>query len=361
MISIEPAEIDAVRSVAADFFDRYRVVLDDDDVPRYDRSVWSRACSDLGVGAIVEPEEDGGVGGGAAMLSAVLVEAGRTLSPLPLLSSAVRAQTAIRVLATPAARAELLPSLLTGEVIATLAPRDGTVASIEAVHVGTQDPGDGWTLSGSVGRVLDGLGADLILVTASVGHEVGLFVVEGHVDRVAQETVDVTRQFARLSFSSTPARLIGTADQSALAAIDHWTTLALAADQVGGAQACLDLTVDYLRTRVQFGRVLGSFQSLKHQCADLALRVDEARSALAHLVWALDESPAHAPEAAAIAAVTASNAYVTCADETVHLHGGIGFTWEHDAHRYVRRALTDRSAFHSVRAAREAVLTACGI
>ena len=210
-------------------------------------------------------------------------------------------------------------------------------------------------------RATEFLGADLLLVLAPVDDAVGLFAIEGDVVREAQETIDVTRQFAKIALDATPARLLGSADQAVLATLDHWTTLALTADQVGGAAACLAMTVEYLNTRVQFGRVIGSFQSLKHQCADLALRVDEARSALAHLVWALDEAPDRVVEAAAIATVAASTAYTTCAEETVHLHGGIGFTWEHDAHRHVRRALTDRSAFGSVRAAREAVLTARGI
>ncbi|RZL23114.1 MAG: acyl-CoA dehydrogenase [Rhodococcus sp. (in: high G+C Gram-positive bacteria)] len=358
MISIDGPEIVDVQSVAADFFNRHSVVLDDDDAPRYDRAVWVRACRDLGVSSILEPEEDGGLGAGAAMLSAVLVEAGRTLSPLPLLSSAVRAQCAIRLLATPRARDALLPGLLSGHTIATVAPWDESLRSVSATETGGEVT---WTLSGSVHRVLDGLGADLLLVVASVGSDVGLFAVEGDLSREAQETIDITRRFAKLTLDSTPVRLLGTAGPSVLTTLDQWTTLALAADQVGGAQACLDMTVEYLKTRVQFGRVIGSFQSLKHQCADLALKVDDAHSALAHLVWALDESSDHLPEASAIAAVTASTAYVTCADETVHLHGGIGFTWEHDAHRHVRRALTDRSAFHSVRAAREAVLTARGL
>ena len=359
MISVESPEIGDVRSVASDFFDRHRVVLDDDDAPRYDRAAWVRACQDLGVSAILEPEDDGGLDGGAAMLAAVLVEAGRTLSPLPLLSSAVRAQTALRLVATPEARDELLPQLLTGSVVATLAPWSRAVEASPAT--GPAEGEADWTLSGSVNRVLDGVGADLLLVLAPVDDALGLFAVEGDVVREAQETIDVTRQFAKVTLDAAPARLLGTADQAVLATLDHWTTLALTADQVGGAAACLDMTVAYLNTRVQFGRVIGSFQSLKHQCADLALRVDEARSALAHLVWALDESPDHVVEASAIATVAASTAYTTCAEETVHLHGGIGFTWEHDAHRHVRRALTDRSAFGSVRAAREAVLVSRGI
>lgn len=354
MIAVEDTEISDVRSVSAAFFDRHRVTLDDDEAPRYDREVWTRACHDLGVSAMLEPEDDGGLGAGPAMLAAVLVEAGRTLSPLPVLSSAVRAQTAVRLLATPQARGELLPGMLSGDVVATVAPWDASVLP------STRD-GAAWTLTGTVRRVLDGLGADLVLVLAPVDDGVGLFALGDTAVREPQETVDVTRQFARLRLDATPARLLGSGDPAVLDTLEHWTTLALAADQVGGAQACLDMTVQHLSTRVQFGRVLGSFQSLKHQCADLALRVDEARSALAHLVWALAESPSDVAEAVAIAQVTASTAYQTCADESVHLHGGIGFTWEHDAHRHVRRALTDRTAFHSVRAAREAILTAHGL
>lgn len=357
MITVETEEIGDVRAVAADFFARHAVTLDDDDAPRYDRSVWARACTELGVSAIGEPEDDGGIGGGAAMLATVLVEAARTLSPLPILSSAVRAQTALRMIASAQARAELLEPLMAGEQVATLAPIETSMRAVTA-----HDGGDGnWTVDGTVARVLDGDTADVVLLVAAVGEGIGLFAVRDGFERRRQTALDVTRSFATLDLAGTPAQLLGTAAPSAIAAIEQWSTLAVVADQVGGAQTCLDTTVDYLKTRIQYGRVLGSFQSLKHQCAELVLRVDEARSALAYLAWALDESPADAAEAAAMAAVAGATAYTTCADEAVHLHGGIGFTWEHDAHRHVRRALTDRSVFGSVRAAREAVLAARGL
>ncbi|WP_435769619.1 acyl-CoA dehydrogenase family protein [Nocardioides sp. SYSU DS0651] len=361
MITAEIAELDDVRAVAAEFFARHRVSLDDDGAPRYERALWRRACEDLGVAAILEPEADGGLAGGAAMLAAVLVEAGRSLSPLPLLSSAVLAQTALRLVADPDARSRLLEGLLSGEVVATIAPWEDSLESI------TVDQGDGaWLLSGGLARVLDGAVADVVLVLAPLGDRVALFALEPGNDAqspswVPQQGVDLTRTFARTVLDRTPAQLLGTADRAVVDDLAHWRTLALVSDQLGGAEACLDSTLDHLRTRVQFGRVLGSFQALKHQCADLALLVDDTRSALAHLVWALDESPGDVPSAAAIAAITGSESYLTCAEEMVHLHGGIGFTWEHDAHRYVRRALTDRDAFHDVRAAREALLLARGL
>nr|WP_278249468.1 acyl-CoA dehydrogenase family protein [Nocardioides sp. IC4_145] len=348
-----------VRAVAADFFAKHRAALDDDGSPRYDRGLWRRACSDLGVAAILEPETDGGLDGGAAMLAAVLVEAGRSLSPLPLLGSAVLAQTALRLVAEDAERAELLDGLVAGEVIATLAPWEESLTRVTATAEGRD-----WSLTGTVSRVLDGGVADLALLLAPVDDRVGLFALGTGGEAPSwepQPTVDLTRTFARLRLDGTPARLLGVADRGVVDQLAHWRTLAVVGDQLGGAEACLDATLDYLRTRVQFGRVLGSFQSLKHQCADLAVLVDDIRSALAHLVWALDESPGDVPSAAAVAAIAGSDAYVTCAEEMVHLHGGIGFTWEHDAHRYVRRALTDRGAFHDVRAAREELLAAHGL
>lgn len=357
MITVESSEVGDVRAVAAEFFDRHRVTLDDDDAPRYERQVWTRACADLGVSSILESEEHGGLGGGAAMLAAVLVEAGRTLSPLPLLSSAVSAQTAVRLMAAPANRANLLEELMAGSRTATLAPWETSINTVSA----SRDADGVWTLDGAASRVLDGTGADVALVIARVDDDLGLFLVEDGFTRRPQTTVDVTRQFATLTFDGTSATLLGATDRSVLDDLRHWITLAVVADQVGGSQACLDMTVEYLKTRVQFGRVLGSFQSLKHQCADLALQVDEARSALAHLVWALDESPADTAEAAAMAIVVGSTTHVTCAEEAVHLHGGIGFTWEHDAHRHVRRALANRSAFVPLRQAREVVLAARGI
>lgn len=356
MIAVEDGEIRDVRAVAADFFAKHRVALDDDDTPRYDRAVWSRACTDLGVAAILEPESDGGIGGGAAMAAAVLVEAGRTLSPLPLLSSAVLAQTALRLVADAGERSALIGDLLSGASVATLAPWDVSMHAVSARRDGGR-----WTLTGSVGRVLDGVGADLVLVLAPVSGGVGLFALDADTPREPQRAIDLTRSFARISCDGAPTRLLGTADAEVLSELGRWRALALAADQVGGAEACLALTVEYLRTRIQFGRAIGSFQALKHQCAELAMRLDEARSALAYLIWAIDESPEDAAEAAAMATVVASSAYVTCADETVHLHGGIGFTWEHDAHRYVRRALTDRSAFHNLSSARESILAARGL
>lgn len=358
MISTETEEIGDIRAVAADFFARHRTSLDDDDAPRYDRATWRRACTDLGVASIVEPELDGGLEGGAAMLAAVLVEAGRHLSPLPLLGSAVLAQTALRLLAAPDARASRLEALMAGDVVATLAPWEQSLVSV----VATATDG-GWRLDGSVGTVLDGVDADVLLVLADVDGRVGLFEVAAPdvADRTGQTTLDLTRRFARLTFDATPATLLGTGGPEVLDTVAAWRTLALVSDQLGGAEECLGSTVEYLKNRVQFGRVIGSFQALKHQCADLAILVDDVRSALAHLAWALDESPGHVDAAAAVAVVTGSEAYVTCAEEMVHLHGGIGFTWEHDAHRYVRRALADRGVFHDVRAARERVLASHGL
>ncbi|GAA4820999.1 acyl-CoA dehydrogenase family protein [Nocardioides caeni] len=359
MIATEAPEIADVRAVAADFFARHRISLDDDGSPRYERDQWRRACNDLGVAAILEPEDDGGLEGGAAMLAAVLVEAGRSLSPLPLMSSAVLAQTALRLVADHGARLELLEGLVTGQVVATLAPWEVSLSAVTAA----EEEGRGWLLDGSLSRVIDGGLADLTLVLAPVVDGVGLFALAASDAQSWQEqrAVDLTRTFARVDLERAPARLLGVRPREVLEDLAHWRALALVSDQLGGAEACLDTTLDYLRTRVQFGRVLGSFQALKHQCADLALVVDDIRSALAHLVWALDESPADVPSAAAIATVAGSDGFVTCAEEMVHLHGGIGFTWEHDAHRYVRRALTDRGAFHDVRAAREALLVARGL
>nr|WP_246371990.1 acyl-CoA dehydrogenase family protein [Gordonia humi] len=243
-----------------------------------------------------------------------------------------------------------------GDQVATLAPTDTSLRAVTA-----REGDHAWLLDGTVGRVLDGDTADVVLLVAAVGDGIGLFAVRDGVECRRQTSIDVTRSFATLELAGAPAQLLGTAEPSALAEIEQWSTLAVVADQVGGAQECLNTTVEYLKTRVQYGRVLGSFQALKHQCAELALRVDEARSALAHLVWALDESPSDVAEAAAIASVVGATTYVACADEAVHLHGGIGFTWEHDAHRHVRRALTDRSVFGSVQTAREAVLAARGL
>jgi len=190
---------------------------------------------------------------------------------------------------------------------------------------------------------LDGHIASLILVVAQTGGGPSLFAVDGSASGLTRrklETLDMTRKVAALEFAGTPARLI--ADEGAAAGILERTlwlaAIALAAEQVGAAQKCLDMSVEYAKLRVQFGRPIGSFQAIKHKCADMLLEVESARSAAYYAAWAAADGSDELPLLASLAKAYCSDAFANAATENIQIHGGIGFTWEHDAHLYYRRA-----------------------
>ena len=200
---------------------------------------------------------------------------------------------------------------------------------------------------------------------------VALFLVDGDapgLSRALLPTVDQTRKQARMEFSATPGRLLGE-DGGGASVLDRVLDLAataLAAEQVGGARTCLEMTVEHVRRRVQFGRPIGSFQAVQHRCADMLLEVESARSASA---WATQAAahrrvladPADLPRAASTAKVACSEAYAFVAGETIHLHGGLGFTWDHDAHLYFRRARSSRQLFGDPRFHRERLFRHLGL
>ncbi|MCM3922499.1 acyl-CoA dehydrogenase, partial [Frankia sp. AiPs1] len=234
---------------------------------------------------------------------------------------------------------------------------------------GTPSPGgaatDGYTLRGSVAYVLDGAAADLLLVAAAIGgaaiggadgdtdghgSTIGLFAVSADATgliRQSTPTMDLTRRQATVSFNDVPARLLAAAPEAAavLATTAETAAVLLAAEQVGAAQYLLDLSVEYARTRLQFGRPIGSFQAVKHLCADMLVLVEQARSVAYHGAWALDEGTDDPRIAASLAQSVCSTAFTQVAAMAVQVHGGIGFTWEHPAHLYLKRAYTDAALF----------------
>ena len=198
--------------------------------------------------------------------------------------------------------------------------------------------------------VLDGHTADVILLAANTDAGISLFAVQATADGVEREplaTLDRTRKIARIRFDGVPARLIGTDGEAAegLARTSDLAIVALAAEQVGAAQRCLDTAVAYAKERIQFGRAIGSFQAIKHRCADMLVLVEGARSAAMHAaeVAATDELAI----AASVAKMACSEAFLHVALDTMRIHGGIGFTWEHDAHLFVRRAKASQLTFGS--------------
>ena len=242
------------------------------------------------------------------------------------------------------AKKSYLPGIASGETIATLAiTEDNGKWDFSGIELAATTKGDGWVLDGHKMFVIDGHIADLIIVAGRTSAGVTLFAVDGDaagLTRTPLPTMDQTRKQARLQFNDTPAVLIGV-DGGAEAGLSKTLDLAavaLAAEQVGGAQHVLDASVEYAKTRIQFGRPIGSFQAIKHKCADMLLEVESAKSAAYYAAWAAAEDSDELPVVASLAKSYCSEAYFHSAAENIQIHGGIGFTWEHPAHLYFKRA-----------------------
>jgi alkylation response protein AidB-like acyl-CoA dehydrogenase len=309
-----------------------------------DPAVWRQAGEQLGLQGIAVPEEYGGSGFSFAEQAIVLEELGAALYGGPYLASAVLAATALLAGSDESAKKTYLPGIASGELIATLAftEEDGSW-DVDAIRLAANREGDGWRLDGRKSFVLDGHTAGLILVVARTGDELSLFAVPAGAEgltRTALSTLDQTRKLARLDFAGVPATLVGVAGEGAavLSRTLDVAAIAQAAEQLGGAQRALDMAVDYLKVRHQFGRPIGSFQALKHRCADLLLEVESLRSAVQYAAAAVAENSDEIPVVAALVKAYASDVYFHVAAENIQLHGGIGFTWEHDAHLYFKRA-----------------------
>jgi alkylation response protein AidB-like acyl-CoA dehydrogenase len=310
----------------------------------YDPAVWSQMANQLGLQALTIPEEFGGAGFGYVELVVVLEEMGRALVCAPYFASVALAANALLSSGDDAAKAEYLPGIASGETIATLAYTEPSGRwDIEGIELAATKSGDGWSLTGVKSYVLDGHTASLILVAARTAAGISLFAVDGEASgltRTALATMDQTRKQAKLEFEGVAGLLIGE-DGDACPVLQKTLDLAavaLAAEQVGGAQRVLEMSVEYAKTRIQFGRPIGSFQAIKHKCADMLLEVESAKSAAYYAGWAAAEDNDELPVTACLAKAYCSEAYFHAAAENIQIHGGIGFTWEHDAHLYFKRA-----------------------
>jgi alkylation response protein AidB-like acyl-CoA dehydrogenase len=321
----------------------------------YDPRTWSQLAGQLGLPGLVIPEKHGGSGAGPVELALVCEEMGRALLCAPFFATAVLAAQTLLASGDEAAQEEFLPGIADGETIATLAvcEDDGawstggvaTRARRSGGSGGSGGSGDGYgyVLDGRKSFVIDGHTAGLLLVVARADGGPSLFAVRDDAEGLARrplETLDPTRKQAALSLDAVPARLIGAEGSAAdvVAAALRVACVALAAEQVGGAQRCLDMSVEYANIRMQFGRPIGSFQAIKHMCADMLLEVESARSAAYYAAWAAQDGSDELPLLASLAKACCSEAYFRAAADNIQIHGGIGFTWEHDAHLYYRRA-----------------------
>jgi alkylation response protein AidB-like acyl-CoA dehydrogenase len=333
----------------------------------YDPAVWQQMAGQLGLQGLAIPEEYGGSGYSYVELIVVLEEMGRALLCAPYFSCVALAANLLLSAGDDAAKKDYLPGIAAGTTIATVALAEASGRWDEkGVTVGGRRSGEGWVLDGEKLYVLDGHIADLILVAARTPAGVSVFAVDrgaAGLQTAALPTMDQTRKQARVTFSSTPARLLGP-DGGGWAAISKMLDLAvvaLAAEQVGGAQKVLDMAVEYAKVRVQFGRPIGSFQAIKHKCADMLLEVESAKSAAYYAGWAAAENNDELPVVASLAKSYCSEAYFHAAAENIQIHGGIGFTWEHPAHLYFKRAKSSELLFGDPTYHRELLAQRIGI
>jgi len=332
----------------------------------FDRGLW-KEMADLGWPGLAIDEERGGTGLGPVEMSVILEEMGRLVTPGPFFASAVVATIAIQQAGTAESQSRLLPALASGETIATLAlfeePRGWSVRSSGTRARSTRS---GWSLTGTKRAVLDAHLADLLLVAADTGDGVGLFGVDPGSEGVGitqETTLDATRRQATLTLDQVElddsSRLDAGDATAALRRALSMATAALAAEQVGGAQRCMEMAVDYAKSRYQFGRPIGSYQAIKHRCANMLMKVEHARSTAYHAARVTDDDSELAV-AAPLAGSVSSEAYVWVAGENIQVHGGIAFTWEHDAHLYLKRAKASSLLLGSPRHQRDLLGRALG-
>ena len=315
----------------------------------YNPEVWRQMSDELALPGIHIPEQYGGAGFGMVELCIVTEELGRALLCAPYFSTAVLATNAILNAGTEAQKSSLLPDLASGSRLATLAVTEinGNWDPL-GIEVVATPVADGYLLDGVKSYVVDGHIADLIVVASrlpnTVGHEgLALFTLgadSGGVERHLLESMDPTRKLARIDFHEAHADLLGSLDAGAKAIIRtiDQAAIALANEMMGGAQALLDSAVNYSKLRVQFGRTIGSFQAIKHKCADLLLEVELAKSAAYYAAQAASVDDPEWPALASLAKAAASETYLHMAAECIQLHGGIGFTWDNDTHLWFKRA-----------------------
>jgi len=332
----------------------------------YDPDAWATMSNQLGLAAIGVPEELGGAGFGFAELAVALEELGAALYPSPLFASRVLATEAL-LRAADDAVADVVADLACGGVLGALALSDHPGAwSPARISVRATTGPDGHVLDGAASFVIDAAIADIIVVVADLDGQPTLFLVEATapgVDRQRLETVDLTRRQARVTFTGSPGRVVGTAGAatSVVTTVLDVAAIALAAEQVGGAQRCLDMAVEHARTRIQFGRPIGSFQAIKHKCANVLLELDAARSAVRAAAWSVDNAPDDVPVLASMVKAHCSEMYELAARECIQIHGGMGFTWEFAAQLYFKRAHSSALMFGTANHHREALATRLGV
>ena len=341
----------------------------------FDADVWRRVATELGWTSIIVPEAYGGIGLTYVELVALMEEMGSALLCAPFFSTVCLAGNALIAGGTEEQKQEHLPGIAAGETIATLAHTEpnGRWAAAGIAAEASRD-GDGYVLNGTKTFVIDGHTAQLLVIAArrpkSSGKDgVSLFVVPAStpgIERRLLPTMDQTRRQAEITLSGVRvpvSALMGNEGEGwpVLSRTLDLAAIALSAEQAGGAQRCLDMSVQYAKERVQFGRPIGSFQALKHKCADMLLQVESARSASYYAGWAASVDDPELPVLASLAKAYCSDAYFYCAAESVQIHGGVGFSWEYDVHLYFKRAKSSETLLGDAAYHRELVAQRIGL
>jgi alkylation response protein AidB-like acyl-CoA dehydrogenase len=358
-------EQEALRDAVAGFLEQHGTVADVraliDSELGFDAKVWERACRELGLAGIAIAEQFGGAGSSVVSLGVVLRELGRTLSAFPFLSSVVLAGTALQQLATVEFQEQFLPGIASGELIATTAvcePVGGWNIDATELTVSKEN-----RLTGVKCAVLDAQLADVLLVVARNDAGLALFAVDRQapgIELIREDTMDLTRRQFTVRFTETPAQLVsGDTDASgAIQLVLDIAAAALAAEQVGGAERVLEMAVEYAKVREQFGRSIGSFQVIKHMCAELVVQTEGACTAALYALWTADTQVEELAFSARAAGAVCAETFSAAAAANIQIHGGIGFTWEHPAHLYLRRARTSEALFGTPEEQRAQLLAA---
>ena len=304
-------------------------------------TTWRELCSEIGLAGLTLPEDLGGMGCGRIELAIVAEEMGRALVGGPYLSTVVLGAEAIVRSGDDALAEEVLPGVAEGTTTLALAVAETTAAwSTAATRA------DDGRLTGRKQGVVGLPGADLLIVSAlEADGSTSLYLVDpsaGGATTTATPGLDPTRPVGSVDLDSAPGRLLGQVGSGAyvLGLVRETAAIFLAAEQAGGSRTCVDVTADYARTRIQFGQPIGKFQGVKHRLADMEVRTAQAQSAAVWAAWQVPGTP-EAALGADVARSWNSRAYLQNAFDTIQLHGGIGITWEHDAHLYLRRAQAD--------------------
>jgi alkylation response protein AidB-like acyl-CoA dehydrogenase len=332
----------------------------------FDADTWKQ-MADLGWLGLAIPEEFGGLGYGFVEVFVLLEEMGRVLLPAPFVSSVVLASNAINFAGTEQQKKELLTEIAAGSLRAALAVTEPSGSwDADATTTRATESDGSYILDGIKTYVVDGHTADVLIVSARVDGDVGLFIVDPEqqgVERKVLETLDRTRKQAQIHLSSARADLLGEAERAprTLSETFNRAYVALAGESVGGAQQCLQSTIEYTKERTQFDRPIGSFQALQHRLADLFMEVEMARSAAYYAAWAVAEGSEELGVVAPLAKAYCTQAFFHAAAESIQIHGGIGFTWEHDAHLYFKRAKSSELLFGDASYQRELMAQRIGI